>query len=234
MIPDKLIYLSLMVGSLLFPFIFSFEKQIAFYKKWKYLFVATLIPLLFFVAWDAWFTARGVWGFNDNFILGPRLLGLPFEEWLFFVVVPYCSIFIYEVVKLYLPRVPFGKTEQIGLMVLVLFFVMLTFLYRDRDYTFYTFLFLSVFMIFLLLNAWFKKHIAHLILAFILALIPMFIVNGVLTSMPVVEYNDLQNSGLRIFTIPFEDFFYFLLLFSMNLMIYEGLQRKKDKQFHQY
>lgn len=227
MIPDKLIYISLMLGSILFPLIFSFEKQITFYKKWKYLLVATILPLSFFVAWDAWFTARGIWWFNDNFILGPRLLGLPIEEWLFFVVVPYCSVFIYEVLKLYMPKVDFNKSMRIGLMVSILLFALITFLYHDREYTFFNFLFLSVFMSFLLLNVWFKKYLTHFILAFLVALIPMFIVNGVLTSMPIVEYNDLQNSGLRLFTIPFEDFFYFLLLFAMNLMIYEGLQRKK-------
>jgi len=55
----------------------------------------------------------------------------------------------------------------------------------------------------------------------------MFIVNGVLTAMPVVEYNPLENSGIRIYTIPFEDFFYFLLLFGMNVMIFEWLQKGK-------
>lgn len=235
MIQDKLIYISLMLGSLLFPFLFSFEKQIAFYKKWKYLLVATLIPLVFFVAWDAWFTERGVWWFNDNYILGPRLLGLPIEEWLFFVVVPYCSIFIYEVTKLYLPRLDINTTVNTALFLLLLMFVLITFLYCDHEYTFYNFLFLSAYITFLLFNSWFKIHLSHFILAYIIALIPMFIVNGVLTAMPVVEYNDLQNSGIRLYTIPFEDFFYFLLLFSMNVMIYERLQRKKiNKHFHQY
>ena len=224
---EKFIYIGLMAGSVLFPLLFSFEKQISFYKKWKYLFVAILFPLLFFVIWDAWFTARGVWSFNDAFILGPRLFDLPIEEWLFFVVVPYCGVFIYEVLKLYLPRIDFNKAIYVSYVVLVLIFALLTLLYSQRDYTFFNFLFNTLFLSFMLFNNWFKKHLTHFTLAFLVALIPMFIVNGVLTAMPVVEYNPLENSGIRIYTIPFEDFFYFLLLFGMNVMIFEWLQRKR-------
>ncbi|MDD2995107.1 MAG: lycopene cyclase domain-containing protein [Bacteroidia bacterium] len=224
---EKLIYIGLMAGSVLFPFLFSFEKQISFYKKWKYLFVAILVPLVFFVVWDAIFTANGMWSFNENFVLGPHIFGLPIEEWLFFVVVPYCGVFIYEVLKLYLPRIDFNKAVYGSFVVLVLIFALLTLLYSQRDYTFFNFLFNTIFLSFMLFNNWFKKHLTHFFLAFLIALIPMFVVNGVLTAMPVVEYNPFENSGIRVYTIPFEDFFYFQLLFGMNVMIYEWLQRKK-------
>lgn len=82
---------------------------------------------------------------------------------------------------------------------------------------------------FLLLNKWFKEHLTHFTLAFVVSLVPMFIVNGVLTAMPVVEYNSMEISNIRIYTIPFEDFFYFFLLFMMNIVIYEQLQRKRAK-----
>jgi lycopene cyclase domain-containing protein len=49
----------------------------------------------------------------------------------------------------------------------------------------------------------------------------MFIVNGLLTALPVVEYNGNVFSNIRLFDIPIEDFSYFLLLMLMNVFVYE-------------
>jgi lycopene cyclase domain-containing protein len=66
-------------------------------------------------------------------------------------------------------------------------------------------------------------------LAWIICIVPMLIVNGVLTSLPVVWYNDTQNLGFRVGTIPFEDFFYNMLCMLMNVGIFEMLRRRKQK-----
>jgi lycopene cyclase domain-containing protein len=59
----------------------------------------------------------------------------------------------------------------------------------------------------------------------------MAYVNGVLTSKPVLIYNDLQNMGIRIGTIPLEDFFYNFLYMLWSISIFEFiLQRKKKLQ----
>jgi len=59
--------------------------------------VATLLPVLaVFVAWDLVATRRGHWSFTDEYVLGVRLLGLPLEEWLFFIVVPVCALLTFE------------------------------------------------------------------------------------------------------------------------------------------
>jgi lycopene cyclase domain-containing protein len=52
------------------------------------------------------------------------------------------------------------------------------------------------------------------------------LVNGFLTAIPVVIYNDTENLGIRIYTIPFEDVFYGMLLVFMNIVIYEKLRGK--------
>jgi lycopene beta-cyclase len=64
-----------------------------------WLVVRALLPVMaVFVIWDLVAYSRGVWWFDDGHILGPRLLGLPAEEWLFFVVVPLCVLLTYEAV----------------------------------------------------------------------------------------------------------------------------------------
>jgi len=228
MLMEKYTYLILMASCLIFPFAFSFDKRVAFYKNWGKLLVATIIPATFFIIWDAWFTSRGIWSFNDTYIIGYKILNLPIEEWLFFIVIPYCSIFVYEVLKSYFPKADYNQQLFWGLIVLGLVFVALAFIYILRGYTFWNFAFNAVFLTFLLLNMWFLEHITHFILTFIICLVPMIIVNGILTSLPIVEYNTLHISGFKIYTIPFEDFFYYFLLLMMNVIIYQRLKKTKE------
>ena len=68
--------------------------------------------------------------------------------------------------------------------------------------------------------------------AYLVHLIPFLLVNGVLTALPIVWYNNDQNLSLRIGTIPIEDTMYSMLLLLLNITIYEwlkmkGLRRKK-------
>jgi lycopene cyclase domain-containing protein len=64
------------------------------------------------------------------------------------------------------------------------------------------------------------------------SLLPFFIVNGILTSLPVVMYNDSENLGIRIFTIPIEDTMYSLLLLLMNIVLFEYFKNEKSPRHH--
>lgn len=219
-------YLLLMIGSVLFPVIFSFEKQIHFVSRWKYLPIAIGVPAVFFIGWDVWFTHSGIWSFSNEYTLGIRILELPVEEWLFFIVVPFCSIFIYENVKFFLRKFSYhDRLVQLLWFVVVLFFLT-AIIANNLSYTFWNFTFTTIFLIFLLFVGWFRKHITHFLITFLIGTIPMMIVNGVLTSFPVVSYNPLEFSNLRLFSIPVEDFIYYFLLVGMNVFLYELQQRK--------
>ena len=218
-----------MLGSLLFPFIFSFEKQIAFHRKWKSLSIAILISGLFFIVWDSLFTYFGFWSFNDEFTLGLRFLGLPLEEWLFFIVIPYCSVFIYETSKLYLPKLNFNKEISYFLWLVVGVFAVLAVMNYGKWYTFINLISNVLLLIYVLVFSDFKMNFTHFGLTIIISFFPMLFVNGVLTSMPVVEYNGRFFSEMRLMDIPIEDFSYFLLLLLMNLFIYEKIESRKIK-----
>jgi lycopene cyclase domain-containing protein len=78
----------------------------------------------------------------------------------------------------------------------------------------------------------------RLYLAFGMILIPFFIVNGILTGSfiddQVVWYNNDENLGIRIGTIPLEDTFYALLLFTMNVSLYEWLRARSGEYYSLY
>lgn len=224
MVSEKFTYLLLLVFSFFFPFIFSFDKRVAFYKKWNNVIVATVIPAIFFIVWDIWFTRLNIWSFNSHYLIGLNVFQLPVEEWLFFLVIPYCSLFVYEVIKAYFPKIDFNSFSLRLLVILSIVFIGIALLYFHQLYTFWVFLLNALFIIIVLFNRWFLKQLTYYMLTFVVCIIPMFAVNGVLTSMPVVSYNMDHIIGLKIITIPVEDFFYYFLLLLMNVFIYERMK----------
>ncbi len=220
-------YLLLMLGSVIVPVIFSFENQVRFYAKLKYLFPAIIFTGLIFILWDIRFEQIGIWSFNPEYLTGIYILNLPVEEWLFFIVIPYCCVFIYEILKIKFPQ--FEKPNLfVGIsLVLLILFALLAFFERQKLYTFFTFFLLTIYFGYTIFRRRFKSHLTKFYLTFLIGLVPFLIVNGILTSLPVVEYNDLHNLGIRVFSIPVEDFAYFFLLLLINVTIYEYLKQQR-------
>lgn len=187
-----------------------------------------IIPALLYIIWDIYFTAQGVWSFNENYITGTKLYNLPVEEVLFFFIVPYCCLFIYECIRSYFPRVlNIVWADKLLLVLAVVLFITGIFNY-NKYYTGWTFIFTSIFITVLhFINKKIKIFNTGLfVVSYAVMLIPFLIVNGFLTAIPVVLYNDAENLGIRIYSIPFEDIFYGMLLILMNVAIYEKLKSK--------
>jgi lycopene cyclase domain-containing protein len=78
----------------------------------------------------------------------------------------------------------------------------------------------------LLLSAWKKPaFMGRFYLAYLVCLLPFALVNGVLTSLPVVWYDNTRNLGFRLGSIPVEDTIYNLLLLLGVIWIYERGKR---------
>jgi lycopene cyclase domain-containing protein len=64
-------------------------------------------------------------------------------------------------------------------------------------------------------------------LAYLVSLIPFYIVNGILTSIPIVMYNDAENMAFRVGTIPLEDHFYSMSMLLINILLFEYFRNKQ-------
>jgi lycopene cyclase domain-containing protein len=219
-------YFLILAASLIGPLALSFDKKVAFYKNWKYVFPAIIIPATLFVIWDMYFTVKGVWSFNEVYFTGIKLYNLPLEEVLFFFVVPYCSIFVYACIRAYLPNLINKKNADLILKALAVLLFITGIIYCNRYYTGWIFIFTGAFILIIYAARKFFKSFdaVSFLVSYAICLIPFLIVNGFLTAIPVVLYNDAENLGIRIYTIPFEDAFYGMLLVMMNIALYEKLK----------
>ena len=57
-----------------------------------------------------------------------------------------------------------------------------------------------------------------------------FLINGYLTWRPVVLYGEQFYLGIRLFTIPIEDFLFGFSLISLNIIIWEYYTRKCERK----
>lgn len=182
-----------------------------------------------FITWDAIFAKLGVWGFNPNYVSGVYLLGLPLEEILFFICIPYACLFTYFALNHLIEKDHlFPHQELISSLLIILFLVFGSY-YLDKLYTGVTFLLAGLFLALVMLKLR-VRFMGRFYFAFALLLFPFFIVNGILTGAvteePVVWYNNAENIGIRIFTIPVEDAAYGFLMILMPITIWEKLEER--------
>jgi lycopene cyclase domain-containing protein len=227
---QKYLYLTLNLLSFIVPFLFSFHPKASFFKKWKYVIPGILITAILFVVWDEVFTRMGVWGFNDKYVTGIRLLNLPLEEVLFFFCIPYACLFTYFALNYLVEKDHLFPHQEIISSIITVVCLVLGMYFMDKAYTGVTFMATGLFVAWHLLKLR-PRYMGRFYFAFIFILIPFFIVNGILTGSfldePVVWYNDEENLGIRIGTIPIEDLFYGLLMVLMSITIAEELERRE-------
>ncbi len=226
------LYSFLLIASITVPLLLSFDKKLQFYKQWKYVFPALISIAIFYIAFDVFLTKIGVWGFNSRYYLPILFYNLPLEEWLFFIIIPYASIFLHESFILYFPNVQLNNklSKSLSIAFISLLFIIIIKNY-EKIYTIYIF---SISIITFLISFFDKsKTINKYYVTFLLILIPFLIVNSILTGsfieQEVVWYNDAENLGIRVFTIPIEDFGYGFSLILLNLYIINYLKSKKNK-----
>lgn len=225
------LYLYLNIFTILFPLLLSFDKKVAFYKNWPALFPAILVNAVIFMVWDSWFTGLGVWGFNEEYLTGIYIANLPLEEVLFFITVPYACVFIYDVLNAYIDKDLLQPYARGIALILMLTLPLIAVFQMEKLYTSITFCALALLHL-IHLRFFGTRHLGRFYLMYVVHLVPFLLVNGVLTYLPIVWYNNSYNLGLRIVSIPVEDTMYSMLMLLLTISVYEGLrERKTAKQY---
>ncbi len=227
------LYFMLLLCSVAIPLVLSFDKRLQFYKKWPYVLPAIFIVAAIYIAFDIWMTRMGVWGFNPRYLSGILIFHLPIEEWLFFVVIAYASLFLHFSIVEYFPQVKLNATATKWLsLFLLLFSVVMLVTNIGKAYTSYIFAKMVVVMLIALFLK--SKSISAFYITFLVILIPFVIVNGILTGSfiegEVVWYNNSENLGIRLFTIPIEDIAYGFSMLLLSLILSEEFQKLRNFQ----
>ena len=204
------LYLIILLGSISIPLLFSIFK-IDFIKYWKNFLISTNIVAILFLIWDVIFVNHGIWGFSNEYCLGIDVFKIPIEEILFFYIIPFCSLFTHFAFYYAFPNIKLSKRITVFLTIfLIVLSVVVIYYNHDKSYPLVNFLILVlVLAVGTLVNI---KTLQQFYISFLIILIPFFIVNGILTGAvtksPIVWYNNIENLGIRLYTIPIEDIGY--------------------------
>ncbi len=216
----KLEYLLFNCIVLLGPVISQFNREIKHLSQWRLKLCTNGIIAIPFVIWDVIVTGSH-WRFNEAYTLDFRLLGLPIEEWLFFITVPFGCLLVWET----LPRVKLStQLRPLRHVRTVLYVALPIGIWIFSTGVQYTGLVLCCLGLVALADTLLKTGLlgqpkTYLFLAILAILILVF--NGYLTARPVVLYGEAFQSGYRILRIPIEDFGYGFALVLFNAMLYE-------------
>lgn len=218
-------YLAIDLLSLIFPLVFSRSTRFGFGKNVLQAWIAVVIASIPFILWDIFFTRMGVWSFNPKFLMEINLLGLPLEELLFFWTIPFASLFIYIQFRNQ-SRLQVSPSFTTFLWCgLTMLFLTLAIFHRDKNYT------LAVSLLGACtssLLAWQRpKFSSALFLGLLIHYIPFFLVNGLLTYLPVVLYHPQEILEIYFGTIPVEDSIYSFVMLVSVVCLFEFLRRRK-------
>ena len=220
-------YLVLDILIIIFPLFFSFKWVFPYYKNYKPLALSIFIVGGVYILWDILVTYRGDWAFNKEYLIGIEIAGLPLEEILFFIVVPYSCIFIFENLQYFFKdkTIPFNKWFY---YLIALIFLSIGLIFYHQEYTILAMF--SVAFFFFFAGKWFPKLLQsrNYWIYIIISFIAFIIFNYLLTSIPIVTYNPNAIWGGsveqiwngRFITIPLEDFFYNFSMLSFYLLVY--------------
>ena len=189
--------------------------------------------MLIFIPIDIAFTHYGIWGFNEKYICGIYFFNLPIEEVLFFLVTHYACVFIYECCNSYIKRDILKSSYKWTLLGLAQAGILAACFYPFQLYSSIQMggaALLTLFLMYFLKSVWLSRFT----LAFLISLIPFFIMNGILTGSfideEIVWYNPNHIFSIRMGTIPIEDIFYSLFMLLTTMCFYEALKSKANSK----
>lgn len=223
-------YALILFFTVIICFVASFDKRLLFNRHFGAFIKAAIIVAIPFIIWDVWFTAKGVWWFNTNYTLGVIISGLPLEEWLFFICIPFSCVFTYYCLDKFYKMEWLSGFNNLVVFVSVIVCSVVALLHYDKIYTLVTAvatISTLVYLHFIVRAEWISKAS----FVFTILMLGFFPVNGVLTGFglesPIVNYNPGDFLGIRMITIPIEDAVYGYSQFLLVLYFFKLFSKNK-------
>lgn len=205
---------------LILPVVLFLLDKPAFAKTGKFIILAVLINVFVFSVPTEFLTQLKVIVFNPPYLTGMTLWELPVEELLLSLILPLAGLSVYLFLN---ARYPDNTNDKYSLAVsnimLGICIAMLFFGYQ-KLYTLFTFSILLVFMVYIeYVNK--IRFMYRFYRAYLLMLIPFYLVYGVLTIMPVLQFNAAETLKFNLLQIPFETPFYFMGMMLLSVFLFE-------------
>jgi lycopene cyclase domain-containing protein len=227
----KFTYAFILFFTVIICLIASFDRRIKFNQHFSAFLKAAIIVAIPFIAWDIYFTANGVWWFNTDYTIGLNFGGLPLEEMLFFIFIPFSCVFTYFTIDKYYKWSTLIGFNNILVFVSVIVLSVVALLNTDKIYTLVTSIVTVATLIYLHFIAR-SEWITKASVVFAILMLGFFPVNGILTGSfienPIVNYNPKDFLGIRMFTIPIEDAVYGYSQFLLVLYFFKQFQKIKS------
>lgn len=225
-------YALILFFTIIICFVASFDKRIRFDRFFGPFLLSASIVAVPFIAWDVWFTAHGVWWFNTDYTLGLVIAGLPLEEWLFFICIPFSCVFTYFCLDKFYNWESLSAFNNIIVFVVIILCAVVGLIHQDKIYTLVTALATIATLIYLHFIAR-VPWITQATVVYTILMLGFFPVNGVLTGTglesPIVNYNPANFMGIRMLTIPVEDAIYGYTQFLLVLYVFQRITKNYKK-----
>ena len=221
--------LILLLGVAFIPLLFGSGNRIRIFPKVKYFIPAIIFSGAVFLIWDNRFSQIGIWTYNPEFLSGKEILNLPWERWLYYLVISWVSLFVYEWVKIKFGSLKFDNVSLAISLVLFVLFGLLAYFSRQKLYSFFTFFLLAIYFGYTIFRNRFKSHLTDFYISFIILLIPYFLLSVIFVKLPVISYNSEYTLQFDLLQLPVENLVGFFFLLFINTTITEYLT---ERQFY--
>ncbi|KIO76633.1 hypothetical protein TH53_13870 [Pedobacter lusitanus] len=221
-------YLLINLVLLLLPVLLFSIRQLNFTNNSKFIVLALLITVFAFSIPTEFLTQFKVIVFNPPFLSGMTLWQLPIEELLLSFILPLCGLAVYLFLNY---RYPDNNPDKYSLafsnIMLGICIAMLYFGHK-KLYTLYTF---SILLLFILYIEYVNKirFMYRFYRAFLVTLIPFYVVYGLLTNLPVLQYTSSETLNFSQFNIPFEAPFYFMGMLLLSVYLFEFFKLRSQR-----
>jgi lycopene cyclase domain-containing protein len=209
------LFITAIAASLLMPFVV----KIQFWSRWKQLLFGLGAVSAPFILWDITATYQKHWYFNPEYTQSQRLLGLPVEEILFFIVVPLACMVVWAFIQTKRNQRVLSDGTARNIMINAALLFVAVGVIAPGAYTRVVLLAGAISCILL------SKHTGLItgkrFWVFQLVVLGLFLVfNTILTQLPIITYNPDAIVGFKLGAIPIEDVLYNFALINLFLLCF--------------